>query len=198
MKLYMIRHGESESNASDTHSGWSPVDLTPKGREQARLTALLLKDRRFDRIYVSDVKRAQQTASIVFPNEKYVYLPLVREMNNTSMRGKNKAEMEALYGEKYLECRKAFDYAPLGMDCESGAHFLARAGEALRFFEAQGLERIAAVCHAGIIRACAAYILSSPTHNPPLTCDNASVSVFEYKSGLWRVRAWNVTRDAAY
>ena len=35
MKLYRIRHGESESNASDTHSGWSPVDLTPKGREQA-------------------------------------------------------------------------------------------------------------------------------------------------------------------
>ena len=198
MELYMIRHGESESNAADTHSGWSPVSLTEKGVLQAEAAARLLRSVRFDQIFVSDVKRAQQTADVIFPNRKYIYLPLMREMNNTSMRGKTKEDMEALFGEAYLSCRRRFDYAPLGIDCESGAHFLGRAKEVLDFFARQQGETIAAVSHAGLIRACAACVLGTPTHNPPLACDNASVSVFELRNGKWRLRAWNLIEDVGY
>ena len=192
MELYLIRHGESESNQNGTHSGWSPVNLTEKGRLQAEGAAKLLSGISFDRVFASDVLRAQQTARIVFPSANFTYIPLLREMNNTTMRGKSAEDMLALSGEKYLECRKNFDYAPLGMDCESGAHLLARAGELLRFFENSGFERIAAVGHAGIIRACAAYVLGLKTHNPPMQCYNASVSVLLFKDGFWRVKAWNL------
>ncbi len=193
MEIYFIRHGESEGNATDTHAGWAPIDLTEKGRQQAEHTRLLVKDLHFDAIYVSDVKRAQQTASIVFPNEKYIYVPLLREMNNTSMRGKNKEQMLSLCGEEYLRCRAAFDYAPLGMDCESSAHLMQRVAELLRFFEQQPCETCAAVCHAGLIRAVAAHIIGFPTHTPPLRCDNASVSAIVKRNGLWQIRLWNAT-----
>ncbi|MBQ9407927.1 MAG: histidine phosphatase family protein [Clostridia bacterium] len=193
MQIYFIRHGESEGNKNNTHAGWAPIDLTEKGRQQAAMARELVKGIAFDAVFVSDVKRAQQTASIVFPNARYTYVPLMREMNNTTMRGKTREEMYALCGEKYLACRRAFDYAPLNMDCESGAHLKQRAGELLRFFEAQKVETAAAVCHAGLIRACAAFILNTPDHNPPLYCDNASVCVIEQYKGRWHIRSWNVT-----
>ena len=193
MEVYMIRHGEREANAAGEHSGWSPVSLTAKGREEAQRTAHLLKDLRFDRVFVSDVRRAQQTARILFPDAVFTFVPMMREINNTSMRGMTGEKMTALFGEKYLDCRRKFDYAPLGMDCESGGHLKQRAGQLLRFFEAQGCEKIAAVCHAGIIRACAACVLDTPTHNPCLSCGNASVNVFELRDGAWRIVKWNVT-----
>ena len=192
MEIYLIRHGESEGNARDMHAGWAPISLTERGRQQAARARMLVDSVHFDAIYVSDIKRAQETADIVFPNRSYIYVPLLREMNNTAMRGKNREEMVALCGEKYLNCRAAFDYAPLGMDCESGMHLRQRAGELLSFFEKQKAETAAAVCHAGIIRACAALILKTPTHNPPLICDNASVCVLMFSRETWRIKSWNV------
>ena len=193
MEIYFIRHGESEGNLNGTHAGWAPIDLTETGRRQAERARELIKDINMDAVFVSDVKRAQQTAKIIFPDAHFIYVPLLREMNNTTMRGRTKEDMLALCGEKYLRCRETFDYAPLQMDCESGEHLRQRAGELLRFFERQVFERVAAVCHAGLIRACAAYILNTPTHNPPIFCDNASVSVLVQYRGKWQIRAWNVT-----
>ena len=194
MELYLIRHGESEANALDLHSGWSPVDLTEEGRAQARGAHELLAGAVFDRIYVSDVKRAQQTARIVFPEAEFTYCTLIRELDNTAMRGKSAQDMLKLFPDKYPACRRAFDYAPLkGLDCESGAHLRSRAAAFLRLVRDSGCERSAAVCHAGFIRACAAHILDTPTHNPPLVCMNASVSVLMFVREKWRVKAWNVT-----
>ena len=195
MELYLIRHGESEANSTDTHSGWSPVNLTPLGEAQAAQTGALLSGTTFDRIFVSDIKRAQQTAHIIFPGRHYTYIPLAREMNNTTMQGKTYADMLALFPDLYPVCRKRFDYSPLGLDCESGAHMLARAGEFLRFMQGIDANRIACVCHAGFIRTCAAYVLGASTHNPPLTCRNASVSVLSYAKDKWRIKLWDATGD---
>ena len=194
MDVYMIRHGESEANKNGTHSGWAPVNLTEEGVAQAESTAKLLEKHSFERVYVSDIKRAQKTAKILFPREDFVYLTLLREINNTKMRGKTKEDMLRLFPELYPSCRREFDYSPLGLDCESRAHLRQRAGEMLRFFEAQPYAKIAAVCHAGLIGAAAACVLNTPNHNPPLLCDNASVSIFTYESGQWWIKAWNITK----
>ena len=193
MELYLIRHGESESNFDGTHSGWSPVNLTEKGRRQALAARSLVESTAFDTIYVSDVRRAQQTARIVFPEKPFVFCSLIRELNNTAMRGKTKEDMMALFPDLYPACRRAFDYAPLGMDCESGAHLRARAGEFLSFLAAEEPVRAAAVCHAGFIKACAAWVLNTPTHVPPMHVDNASVCILAFRNGLWRVKSWNLT-----
>lgn len=196
MVVYYIRHGESESNLDGTHSGWSPVNLTPLGRAQAEATGKMLKDVHFDKLIVSDVRRAQQTADLVFPGMPRTYSTQVREMNNTTMRGKSFDEMYELKGDLYVSCREAFDYAPLEMDCESGAHLLARAKGFLDYLTTLDCERVAVVAHAGFIQATGACIIGLTNHSPKmLSCRNASVSVFTYKHDRWNITLWDLTPE---
>lgn len=195
MYLYLIRHGESVANAENAHAGWAPYDLTELGRHQAAQTRELLKDVSFDALYVSDVKRAQQTANIIFGDTPRVYITDAREMNNTTMRGQHWDEMYERFGEKYAVCRARFDYAPLGIDCEGSAHFLRRAKDFMNSIATNNPVRAAVVCHAGFIRACAANALGLTDHNPPLGCRNASVSVLTYRSDEWILTLWDQTQD---
>ncbi len=196
MDVYFIRHGQSTSNVDGTHSGWAPIPLTEVGREQAARTHEMLKGTHFDKLFVSDVHRTQQTADIVFPGMPRTMTSFVREINNTAMRGKSRDEMYALYGELYLKCREDFSYAPLGIDCESVEHLHRRAGEFLKFLEGfSDMERIAVVSHAGFIMAVAANVLEMEKHPRQLVCGNASVSVFRFGKWGWQMRAWSVTPE---
>lgn len=195
MDLYMIRHGESLANFTGTHAGWAPVPLTEKGEAQAETARRHVRNLTFDRLYVSDVRRAQQTADILFPGVPRTFSTIIREINNTSMRGKTCDDMTALYGERYLACRKNFDYAPLGIDCESGAHMRARAQEFLDLVAAEEtLTRVAAVAHAGLITAMAEVVLGARVGRQ-MSCGNASVSIFRCENNRWRLRLWNLTPD---
>ncbi|MDO4386188.1 MAG: histidine phosphatase family protein [Clostridia bacterium] len=195
MDLYMIRHGESLANFTGTHAGWAPVPLTEKGEAQAEAARRHVQNLTFDHLYVSDVRRAQQTADILFPGVPRTFNTIIREINNTSMRGKTCDDMTALYGERYLACRKNFDYAPLGIDCESGAHMLARAQEFLDLVAAdETLTRVAAVAHAGFITAMAEVVLGARVGRQ-MSCGNASISIFRYENTRWRLRLWNLTPD---
>ena len=139
--------------------------------------------------------RAQQTADILFPGVPRTFSTIIREINNTSMRGKTCDDMTALYGERYLACRKNFDYAPLGIDCESGAHMRARAQEFLDLVAAEEtLTRVAAVAHAGLITAMAEVVLGARVGRQ-MSCGNASVSIFRCENNRWRLRLWNLTPD---
>lgn len=195
MLLYIIRHGESEANALGYHSGQSCVHLTEKGRLQAAKTREFVKDIPFDRLFVSDVLRTQETAEVIFPEMERTFIPLAREIDNTVMHGKNKEDMTKLYGQLYLDCREKFDYAPLGIDCESLAHLSGRAKKLLDWAEKQVDERICIVSHAGFIIALAGHVLGVGPHSRALSCDNASVSVFEFKNGKWRMKLWNRVSD---
>lgn len=195
MDLYMIRHGESLANFTDTHAGWAPVPLTETGKAQAEAARRHVQSLTFDRLYVSDVRRAQQTADILFPGVPRTFNTIIREINNTAMRGKTRDDMTALYGERYLACRKSFDYSPLGIDCESGAHMLARAQEFLDLVAAEeGLARVAAVAHAGFITAMAEVVLGARVGRQ-MSCGNASISVFRCENNRWCLRLWNLTPD---
>ncbi len=191
MLLYIIRHGESEANAGGYHSGQSCVHLTERGRKQAAKTREFVKNIDFDELYVSDVLRTQETAEIIFPDAPRTFIPLAREVNNTAMHGKNKHQLTEIYGQLYLDCREKFDYAPLGIDCESLSHLSGRAKKLLDWAEKQDKEKICIVSHAGFILALAGHVLGIDPHSRHLSCDNASVSIFEYKNGSWRLRLWN-------
>ena len=62
MKLYMIRHGQSETNGKGLWTGWRDVSLTEKGCEDAKAAREVLKDVPFDKVYSSDLLRAHNTA----------------------------------------------------------------------------------------------------------------------------------------
>ena len=193
MDVYFIRHGESESNANGTHAGWAPVSLTENGRKQVENAKKRLEGLTFDRLFVSDVLRTQQTAEILFPGMDRTFLPLAREMNNTTMRGKTKEDMLALFPELYPACRAEFDYALLGIDCESKWHLSNRARETLNMLSSlEGVKRAAVVTHAGFIRAVAGQVLGLRPYEPTLMCFNASINVFCWQNGEWRLKMWNL------
>jgi probable phosphoglycerate mutase len=64
LELWLVRHGETVSNADGRLSGWSDVPLSELGQEQARSLAPVLANERFDRIWSSDLERAVATARL--------------------------------------------------------------------------------------------------------------------------------------
>lgn len=69
MKLYVLRHGQTNYNKEGIFQGDKDIELNEEGREQARITAEELKNIKFDKVYVSPLKRAVETAKIVTENE---------------------------------------------------------------------------------------------------------------------------------
>lgn len=82
MRLILARHGETEENLAQITHGHKPGKLTTTGIEQAKKLALRLKEEKIDRIYVSDLKRAVDTAAEIIryhPNAEVTYAPELRE-----------------------------------------------------------------------------------------------------------------------
>lgn len=65
MKLYLVRHGESEGNAKKLFYGWADYPLTELGREQARTLCGRMQDVEIARCYASTLSRASETAQLV-------------------------------------------------------------------------------------------------------------------------------------
>lgn len=119
-KLVLIRHGESEWNRENRFTGWKDVDLSDKGREEARVAGKLLKAEgfTFDESYTSVLKRAIRTLWIILDEMDLMWIPetktwLLNERHYGALQGLNKAEMAAKYGEEQvLKWRRSFDVPP--------------------------------------------------------------------------------------
>ena len=81
-KLVLIRHGESEWNKLNLFTGWMDVDLSEKGREEAKLAGQILKDEGydFDVCYTSYLKRAIHTLNIALDEMDRAWLPVIKSM----------------------------------------------------------------------------------------------------------------------
>ena len=108
-RLVLLRHGESTWNLENRFTGWTDVDLTPKGIAEAHEAARLLADGgfTFDVAYTSLLKRAIRTLWIVLDDMDLMWLPVVRdwrlnERHYGALQGLNKAETAAQYGEKQV------------------------------------------------------------------------------------------------
>jgi 2,3-bisphosphoglycerate-dependent phosphoglycerate mutase len=119
-KLVLLRHGESEWNRSNRFTGWTDVDLTDTGREEARAAGDLLKreGHSFDIAYTSVLRRAIRTLWIALDAMDLMYLPVVHswrlnERHYGALQGLNKAETAAKFGEaQVLIWRRAYAIAP--------------------------------------------------------------------------------------
>src|SRR5690606_20476352 len=125
-KLVLMRHGESQWNLENRFTGWTDVDLTETGREQARQAAQLLKSEGydFDVAYTSVLKRAIRTLWIVLDELDRMYLPItatwrLNERHYGALQGLNKAETAAKYGdEQVLVWRRAYGIAPNPLEAD--------------------------------------------------------------------------------
>ena len=119
-KLVLIRHGESEWNKENRFTGWKDVDLSDKGREEARAAGKLLKAEgfTFDEAYSSVLKRAIRTLWIILDEMDLMWIPetkswLLNERHYGGLQGLNKAETAAQHGEEQvLIWRRSYDVLP--------------------------------------------------------------------------------------
>lgn len=191
MKVYMIRHGESEGNRDSRHTGQSQVPLTEKGREDARRAGRLLAGLQFDRVYSSDLIRAMETQALALPGVQAERLALLRELDVGSLAGRPVQECREQLGEAYAACRRDRDFTVYGG--ESNTMQRERVQKFLSMLETQPEENVAVFCHAGTITCALEVVLGVQNAYASLACDNGSVSIFEYKNGGWRLLKWNCT-----
>ncbi|MCX7225036.1 MAG: 2,3-diphosphoglycerate-dependent phosphoglycerate mutase [Burkholderiales bacterium] len=132
-KLVLIRHGESTWNLENRFTGWTDVDLTPTGLEQAKNAGQLLRAAGFDFdiAYTSVLKRATRTLWHVLDEMDRTWLPVVNnwrlnERHYGALQGLNKADMARQYGEaQVLAWRRSYDVPPPPLEpadprCERG------------------------------------------------------------------------------
>ncbi len=123
-KLVLIRHGESEWNKLNLFTGWTDVDLTDKGIEEAKTGGKLLKAEgfNFDVAYTSVLKRAIRTLWIVMDEMDLMWIPVNRdwrlnERHYGALQGLNKAETAAKYGEQQVKIwRRSYDTQPPSLE----------------------------------------------------------------------------------
>ena len=131
--LVLIRHGESTWNLENRFTGWTDVDLTPTGLEQAKNAGQLLRAAGFDFdiAYTSVLKRATRTLWHVLDEMDRTWLPVVNnwrlnERHYGALQGLNKADMARQYGEaQVLAWRRSYDVPPPPLEpadprCERG------------------------------------------------------------------------------
>ena len=123
-KLILMRHGESEWNASNQFTGWQDVDLTDKGRAEAVRGGELLVENDLlpDVLYTSLLRRAITTANLALDEADRHWIPVVRdwrlnERHYGALQGLNKAETKEKYGdEQFMKWRRSYDTPPPAID----------------------------------------------------------------------------------
>lgn len=123
-KLVLIRHGESTWNLENRFTGWTDVDLTPTGIEQAKQAGRLLRAEgyEFDVAYTSVLKRATRTLWHALDELDRTWLPVVHswrlnERHYGALQGLNKADMAKEYGDaQVLVWRRSYDTPPPALE----------------------------------------------------------------------------------
>jgi 2,3-bisphosphoglycerate-dependent phosphoglycerate mutase len=118
--LVLLRHGESTWNLENRFTGWTDVDLSPRGVQEAETAARLLDEAglTFDVAYTSVLKRAIRTLWIVMDGMDLMWLPVHRswrlnERHYGALQGLNKAEMAEKYGEAQVKLwRRSYAVRP--------------------------------------------------------------------------------------
>ncbi|MEI6576452.1 MAG: 2,3-diphosphoglycerate-dependent phosphoglycerate mutase [Bacteroidota bacterium] len=119
-KLVLVRHGESVWNKENRFTGWTDVDLSPLGVEEAKEGGKLLKSEGFlfDVAYTSYLKRAIKTLFFMLDELDQLYIPVYKtwrlnEKHYGELQGLNKSEMAAKYGEEQVHIwRRSYDVPP--------------------------------------------------------------------------------------
>lgn len=122
--LVMIRHGESEWNKANLFTGWTDVELSENGWNEAHQGGRLLKEAglSFDICYTSYLKRAIHTASAVLGELDEEWIPVVKdwrlnERHYGALQGLNKSETAAEYGAEQVRIwRRSFDIQPPALE----------------------------------------------------------------------------------
>lgn len=129
-KIVLLRHGESVWNKENRFTGWTDVDLSEKGIEEARNAGRVLKQEgyTFDLAFTSTLKRAIRTLWLATDEMDLLWIPVIKsytlnERHYGALQGLNKAEMAAKHGEEQVKIwRRSYDVPPPALDENDPRH----------------------------------------------------------------------------
>jgi 2,3-bisphosphoglycerate-dependent phosphoglycerate mutase len=129
-RLVLLRHGESVWNHENRFTGWTDVDLSDRGREEARRAGELLRQHGdgFDVAFTSVLKRAIRTCWIVLDELDLLWIPMDRdwrlnERHYGALQGLDKADTAAAHGEAQTKIwRRSYDIAPPPLALDDPRH----------------------------------------------------------------------------
>ncbi len=120
VKLFLVRHGQSQWNLENRFTGWQDIDITALGQLEARKAGKALEKELIDIAFTSTLIRAQHTLQIILdeigkPNTPVVVNAALNERSYGRLEGLNKAETAEKYGAEQVHIwRRSFDVAPPG------------------------------------------------------------------------------------
>lgn len=194
IKLYLIRHGETDWNASKKFQGWSDIELNKNGLEQAKLLGERFKNIKVDEIYSSPLKRAVKTAEplakangiTVQTNECF------KEINFGKWEGLTRDEISETYGAEFDDFIIAPEIHtfPGEISFDNVTKRIAKGLDEV--LKGKNDKSIAIVSHGGIIRLMIKYLLDihEPFYNKTWV-DNTSVTFIEIGKNYNLLRVFN-------
>jgi 2,3-bisphosphoglycerate-dependent phosphoglycerate mutase len=123
-QMMLLRHGESVWNKENLYTGWTDVDLSPLGIEEAQRSGRTMLEAgfTFDLAYTSVLKRAIRTLWLALDEMDLMWIPVIRawqlnERHYGALQGLNKAQTAAQYGEAQVKLwRRSYDVRPPALD----------------------------------------------------------------------------------
>jgi probable phosphoglycerate mutase len=189
--LYLVRHGETDWNREGRWQGHYDRSLSPAGRAQATAAARRLAREQISQIHASNLKRAAETAHIIGQtHELDVHLDrALREVDVGDWAGLTHAEAKERFPEGYARRRA-------GGTGWSGGESYEQMAERVREYvsrlldSARSSERIALICHSGVIRVLVMHALGlTPSHRRSLGGNqHGALSVLRVRKGAWSLR----------
>lgn len=184
MKIYLTRHGQTNLNKKELMQGRFDEPLNETGIEQAKIARSKVSDIKFDAVYSSPLDRAKTTASIIgdISKEDIIVDERIIEVDFGQYE---------MYPYKGLGLRMTAYWmfpeifkAPKNKGVETVEEMIKRSREFMQELEQKDYENVLIVCHGGIIRTLAGYLLDKKNgmkwRPRPKNCE---IRVFEYKDG---------------
>lgn len=178
MKLWLVRHGQTQANLDGVYSGISETPLTELGTTQAKALGKMLHPVTFDKVFCSELGRAQHTMRLVLASRDFPAItePRLNEMNFGDWELRHHRDLQRLDAENYAAwCHDWQNVIPTNGE---GFPLFSRRVQALaqEFIERQSEENILIVSHQGVLSLLIASLLNMPP---------ASLWHFVIEQGAW-------------
>ena len=184
MRVWIMRHGESQTNRDGLWGGQLDAPLTERGKAQAEEAGKRLAGVRFDKIYASDLSRAMATAEAAVPNCRYETRVGLREMDVGRLAGTPYADLDR-------EARGAVIRDGYGIyGGETKEAFRTRIAAFMEELEKTEYQNVAVFTHAGCMRQFFELATGMEFSRGHMLCGNCATAVYEYDNGVWRLHSW--------
>jgi len=187
-KLFLIRHGETEFTRAGKYCGHGDVPLNASGIKEARALGRKLKNVKIDKIYSSDLRRALETAKIVFPNRRILKRRGLREIDFGKFVGLTIEEAGKRYPRIYDAWANNPDHVKIP-NGEAMRDFAKRVRKCfVRIYNENARKRVAIITHGGALRVILFKIQKQGLDNFwGIKHATAAVRTIEFKNGTAKI-----------